>query len=299
MGVSAGPNGLATTCFVCGLVVLWNLFRKDTSETRVDRGIDVLMLLMIVWLLNKADGNTAFLSLVIALAIMLGLRRGLLTALVSGLARHMVAFLTVIAVSLALMYVWVIDALGAIVGSSATLWGRVELWKLLVSLSGNPILGMGYGNFWLGDRMQSLWAIYSWHPTQAHNGYLETYLNLGFLGVVLLIVLLASACRKATTPALLVDLRILKLSYMLPVVLYNLTEAAFRGLHIVWFVFLVLAMETQQQFLKGPSQAKPLQQPVGGGNRSAGRRWPATEAAMATRRTSSRAAGTRFARALR
>ena len=41
----------------------------------------------------------------------------------------------------------------------------------------NPIIGFGYESFWLGDRLQYMaehWGITS----QAHNGYLEMYLNM-------------------------------------------------------------------------------------------------------------------------
>ena len=36
---------------------------------------------------------------------------------------------------------------------------------------------------WLGKRIQFLWDKYYFHPNQAHNGYIETYINLGLLGL--------------------------------------------------------------------------------------------------------------------
>jgi O-antigen ligase len=139
-------------------------------------------------------------------------------------------------------------------------------------MSGNPLWGLGYGNFWLGDRLEALWALYEWHPAEAHNGYLETYLNLGFFGVALLAALIVSAIKKAANSALKPQLRFLKLSYLLPILLYNLTESAFRGLHIIWFMFLLLAIETQGQMHDQSPENSASVTPSGTSSGRAGRR---------------------------
>ncbi len=44
----------------------------------------------------------------------------------------------------------------------------------------NPLLGTGYESFWLGPRLQWFWQHAGLgHINEAHNGYLEVYLNLG------------------------------------------------------------------------------------------------------------------------
>jgi len=43
----------------------------------------------------------------------------------------------------------------------------------------NPWIGAGFESFWLGPRLNKLWAQYNFMPNQAHNGYIEIYLNLG------------------------------------------------------------------------------------------------------------------------
>jgi exopolysaccharide production protein ExoQ len=68
-----------------------------------------------------------------------------------------------------------------------TLTGRVFIWQQAAALQPNPILGAGFESFWLGERLQKMWAIHWWHPNEAHNGYIETYLNLGIVGCVLLL----------------------------------------------------------------------------------------------------------------
>ena len=69
-------------------------------------------------------------------------------------------------------------------GRNSTLTGRTEIWKLVLGMANNPIFGAGYESFWLGERLQKLWHYY-WFPiNEAHNGYIEIYLNLGWIGVV-------------------------------------------------------------------------------------------------------------------
>ena len=76
--------------------------------------------------------------------------------------------------------------LGAI-GKDTTLTGRTDIWDALFrSIREKPWLGFGYGVYWvelLGPsyyvRLQLEWGI----PT-AHNGWIETWLSVGLLGVL-------------------------------------------------------------------------------------------------------------------
>ena len=72
-------------------------------------------------------------------------------------------------------------------GRDATFTGRTGLWETLLQEPINPLIGVGYASFWLGERLERFWAMYPTSPPiEAHNGYLEVYLNLGLIGVCLL-----------------------------------------------------------------------------------------------------------------
>ena len=60
----------------------------------------------------------------------------------------------------------------------------------------NPIFGTGFESFWLGERPKQLEGIFFFIPNEAHNGYLETYLTLGLIGVFLLIGLFVATSGK-------------------------------------------------------------------------------------------------------
>jgi O-antigen ligase len=144
-------------------------------------------------------------------------------------------------VSLCLLGLFIDDAgLVQAMGRDPTLTGRTELWQELLQTSVAPWFGTGFESFWLGKRAKWLWEHHWWHPNQAHNGYLEIYLNLGVVGIGLLALLMASGYRNVVG-ALRRDPELggLKLAYFVVAVIYNLTEAAFKVMHPVWIVFLL------------------------------------------------------------
>lgn len=76
----------------------------------------------------------------------------------------------------------------AIMGRSADLSGRTQLWKALIPvLFQRPLLGYGYGAFWAGGSKEyySVASQITWDPMYAHNGYLEIIVSLGLVGFVL------------------------------------------------------------------------------------------------------------------
>ena len=77
-------------------------------------------------------------------------------------------------------------------------------------------------------------------PNQAHNGFLQVYLDLGWSGVALLGLVMVWGYRNiGRTLRLDPEAGRLKLTLLLVVIVYNLTEAAFRDLHPVWIVFIL------------------------------------------------------------
>src|SRR5258708_7716401 len=88
------------------------------------------------------------------------------------------------------------DTVG-LLGRNASLTDRTAVWQDAFGLVENPVLGAGFESFWLGSRLEKMWTKWWWHPIQAHNGYIETYLNLGWVGVLILAALLLATFRKS------------------------------------------------------------------------------------------------------
>ncbi len=117
------------------------------------------------------------------------------------------------------------------------------MWSLLVSLSGNPWLGTGFENFWQGSRLDRIWSEFTWRPNQAHNGFIELYLNIGWIGVGLACFVLyrgfkAAMQRLDTAPSIAPLLA----GFFAVGVVYNFTEAALVRMMAPAWIMLLLAI---------------------------------------------------------
>ena len=85
-------------------------------------------------------------------------------------------------------------SLAQAVGKNATLSDRTKIWAFLLSMHTNPVIGTGYQSFWLGWRLLYVWTESGLgHLNEAHNGYLEVYLEEGMVGVTVLAVFLGAS----------------------------------------------------------------------------------------------------------
>lgn len=74
----------------------------------------------------------------------------------------------------------------ALIGKDPTLTGRTDIWDaLLRSIKQKPWLGFGYGVYWADQLGPSYYVRLSlqWGVPSAHNGWIETWLSVGFVGV--------------------------------------------------------------------------------------------------------------------
>ena len=126
-------------------------------------------------------------------------------------------------------------------GRDSTLTGRTDIWSLVLNHVVNPLLGSGYESFWLGDRLAKISA--SYHGiNQAHNGYLEVFLNLGWMGLSFLGLIFVTGYRNAIAgfrdhP----EISALNLTYLVIALVYNVTEASFKMMSPVWILLLFAA----------------------------------------------------------
>ncbi len=80
------------------------------------------------------------------------------------------------------------EELTAFIGRDLTLTGRTEIWDALTPLAAeHPWLGYGYGGFWLdwSGPSRTIWTRLGWQVPNAHNGFLDLRLELGYIGLTL------------------------------------------------------------------------------------------------------------------
>jgi len=243
-GIAAGKNFLGADCLILGFFFFWYLLQIWQSERSTWRRNELRLiagfLIGIWWLFSQAHSATALTSLFIGALVVVFVRIRSLnknfvgTYLLTGLVLLVVAELTF----------GISGHYSEALGRGSELTGRRELWKSLLGMHINPILGTGFESFWLGERPLQLEGLFYFIPNEAHNGYLETYLTLGLVGVFLLVVLFVATFWKIR-----IDLfrnfewGRYRLGFLMAVVLYNWTEAAFKTLNPIWFAFYLIAMD--------------------------------------------------------
>jgi exopolysaccharide production protein ExoQ len=244
IGVTDNKNTLGHVCMILGLFFFWNtLLAMRREHPRARRGElfwSLIFLAMTCWLLWTANSSTSKASMLV----------GILTIFLLGLQlvnkRFIGTYLLIgiLALVTGEMVFGLYHNVVQLLGRDLTFTGRTELWPDLLKLQPNPILGAGFESFWLGERVEQLWAQYNWHPTESHNGYLETYLNLGAVGLVLLVALIMGTFSKIRLELLRrFELGRFRLAFLIAILLYNFTEAAFGDVHSVYTMFFLIAVD--------------------------------------------------------
>jgi O-antigen ligase len=130
-------------------------------------------------------------------------------------------------------------------GKGSDLAGRDLIWSETIRLGmENPVLGSGYGGFWVDKLFDRLDPGIDNHPLQAHNGYIETFANLGFVGVGLMCLFLLQTL-ISSVKHIQRDFDYGRLRFVILVIalLMNYTEATIPiALHVWWFGFLVAVL---------------------------------------------------------
>ncbi len=249
-GVCTDKNALGALCMVVGTVVLWRLLDLRVSHGNERRMAKLTALtalfLMVVYLLPLVDSKTAQMCFIF----------GTIVVVFRRLFRQRWAIFSFTVGTIAACYAVLIlgvgdgEALEAI-GRESSLTGRTGVWEQVLRFAHdpppgivrhNPLIGAGYENFWVGERVIRL---RSYGGNQAHNGYLEIYVNLGWIGVILLGILILAGFRSVIAYSRVnPDLGRLKLAFYVICLTYNFSEAAFKMMSPVWMMFLWATLST-------------------------------------------------------
>lgn len=245
-GITTNKNTLGCDCFILGFFFVWHFLRVWRREKGVPRRNELILCLvffvLIGWLLFfMAHSSTSLGAFILAVAVMLFVGFKFVNR------RQLSIYLVVTVVAVVLLEVLfdfhkvVIEALGR----NSTLTGRTDIWQVLLNWDLNPILGTGFESFWLGERPRKISEMFQGlNLNEAHNGYLETYINLGLLGLAITVAWLVATYFKAHR-ALLNDFEFgrFRLGYLTAFIVYNWTEAAFRTHCFPFFIFFLIAID--------------------------------------------------------
>jgi exopolysaccharide production protein ExoQ len=236
-GIADQKNTLGLFCLIAGLCYIWaSLYRKESRYKQ-----ELVLAGLLAWLLSLSNSKTSLACLAIAAGILIvsrfswisGRPRRLLTATVSGSVFYLIGD----------SLFQVQDQVLNLLGRDSTLTNRTEVWGIVSALQTNALVGTGFMSFWAGDRMAAVWTALGPGINQAHNGYLEQYLNLGYIGVAFIIVIAAATLLRIRQELdTQYDTAVLRLCILVVALLYNYTEASFYGINNMWVLFLVASI---------------------------------------------------------
>ncbi len=245
-GVAGGKNGLGMMCLIFGTAFSWRLMTAYDSlannERRNQLTIQSLMVITAIYLLVISDSKTSLGCFIVVSGLIF------VTSRFSFARKPRIVNVIVAALvfgCFGVLFLGVGSGALEAMGRDPSLTGRTDIWRVALSYTQNALLGSGYESFWLGDRLSSIARIGG--GNQAHNGYIEIYLNLGWVGVAMLLALIVTGYRRIIRgfrrdP----QVAVLKLAFFVVAIIYNCTEGAFKMMSPVWITFLLATLALPQ-----------------------------------------------------
>jgi exopolysaccharide production protein ExoQ len=259
IGVTTNKNLLGLLTFVLALGALWQVLRllRDRKQPNRTRHLLAQSGLLSFGIALLFMGHSATSGACFALGAGLMLITALPLISRRPAAVHVLVLALVLCGGLTVLLGGQGEATKAM-GRQSDLTGRTEIWEVLIPMAPNPIVGAGFETFWYGPRVQILWLRFP-DINEAHNGYIEVYLNLGLFGVCLIALILAQGYRSAVA-AFRRDpvFGSLLTAYILTAAIYSITEAGFRMLSTVWF-FLLLSVVTASRVIGSDKRSAALE----------------------------------------
>lgn len=255
-GVTTNKNSLGLIVFLVSLGALWNvraLLIDKGAPNRSRRLLAQITLLTFgIVLLQMAHCATAVACFTLGAALMLATT----LRVIRKRPRRAYALCLVIVLAGALTFLLGGQSIVAnALGRNENLSGRTDIWAAAIAAAGNPIIGAGFESFWnvnvekVAKGLQGYWEIHD--LVSAHNGYIEVYLDLGWVGVSLIALILISGYRRGCE-AFRRDPEFggLMLAYIATCTFYSITEVGFRLLTPSW-IFLLLAVVSSSAVVSG------------------------------------------------
>jgi exopolysaccharide production protein ExoQ len=249
-GYFGGKNYLGECAAAAFLLSLHEIVHRGSR-----RASGIIVATIAIALIFMSDSKTAFGLIIISPFV------ALLTLIVRKITRISPA---IILLSLPLSYLIIstvshvdlMERMAYILYNDSSLTGRTIIWEFVqYEIGQRPVLGWGYQSFWLVPGSPSSYAP-GWVKMMpnAHNGYYDTTLELGYVGLILLYVFIIATLHAVGRVADRDPARAwLLLSLALFFIMWNYFESLWmRGFEFLWVVFLIAAAEIARYWRSFP-----------------------------------------------
>lgn len=225
VGVTLGKNQLGILSAFLGVFLVWRIL----GILHKINLYDAVLLVLIFYLLNGAKSATSNVVFILGVLLCAGIK---IFKNSVGRMKSIIIFFIVLTIVLQLFLIsFQNSSISALffsaIGRDTSFTGRTDLWSALITIgSQTPIFGAGYSSFWSGH-IDSLADQFQFRPNQAHNGYLEVFLNLGIIGLTLIIIVLAQTYKRLSNSlGRTGPMGGLLFIFLLMIILHNVTEAS-------------------------------------------------------------------------
>ena len=255
-GATNNKNTLGEICSLWIFLFIWTIVvRRDEKNTaqavKGETAFGFIVLFLALFLMKGPSGYGASAAtysassiavLVVGLAIFFTLRR--FKSRLDQLGRVLVIMLVgagLLAGTMDLLDISPTALIAGALGRKADLTGRADLiWPVLLPIAWqNPVLGAGYGSSWIKPVPGLTLDI-----NEAHNGYLDVFLELGVAGLVLLALTVMMYLKKAMNE--FPDnfhWAAFRISYLVMFLCHNWTETTLlRSREILWSLFVLFTV---------------------------------------------------------
>jgi O-antigen ligase len=241
-GYFTGKNLLGEFAAIAFFMSLHEMFHRG-----IRRGLGIAGVAIAIFLLFSANSKTA---------LGLALFAPFLAVVTLMIATTMRISPAIVLLSIPLCYLVLstvsgfnMNRISFMLYGDSTFTGRTVIWDFAqLEIARRPLLGWGYQSFWLvGPDAPSIVEARGWVKTMpnAHNGYFDTMLEMGYVGLAFLIMFLIATLHGIGRVAQRDPARArLLLSIVLFIIIYNFLESLWmRAFDLLWVVFVIAAAE--------------------------------------------------------
>lgn len=257
-GIANHKNDLGILCLYSLIFLAMRAIRQWPSVNY----LDMVLVLVNAYLLLRAHNVTAYVLALLGVALFLALK-------IAGSFRRVAILVTILVIMTLPILMITMNSPGSTIagaffsstGKDATLTGRIPLWKELIRLGKKDLLlGSGYESYWI-RYYKEIWVKWTFLPVSAHNGFVEVLLNLGLLGLALMIFVISrSFSLSVSKDSLSQSLGHWNLIVLILFILSNLTESWLFSMSLSWSLFLMVLTISEKDRLMG-SLSMPISSP--------------------------------------
>jgi exopolysaccharide production protein ExoQ len=249
VGLTTNKNELGLIVFVISLGLLWNVRWLLSHKNEPNRGRRLIAQLtglgFGIYLLQQAHSATSVLCFVLGAGLMYATSFNF----IKRRPGRVLAFsLGVVLIGALGLFFGAGSAVSQSLGRGGGLSGRTDIWACSISVAGSAAVGSGFESFWnaKAGAVNHCLTLRGFRDlanlNSAHNGYLQIYLDLGTIGVFLIVLILINGFRYASRAfEFEPEMAGLLLACITTVTFYNASEAGFRILTPSW-ISLVLGV---------------------------------------------------------